>query len=114
MEQKVAQALEACKKCVEACLACADACGAEDGMGACARTDRDCADVCATTATLLERFSEVNPDEMKTQLQDCVASCRDCAEECEQHADENEHCRVCAEACRRCEAACSELLASMD
>ena len=113
MEQKVAQALEACKKCVEACLACAEGCSSQEGMESCARKDRECADVCTTTVTLLERFSEINPEEMKAQLQDCVASCRECAEDCEQHADNHEHCRVCAEACRRCEAACAELLASL-
>jgi len=112
----LAATIEALNDCATTCTTCADACLSEDSVAdlrACIRSDQDCADICATTAQVLARFTGDNAVVVKQQLTTCITACSSCAEECEAHADHHEHCRVCAEACRRCEKACAELLGAL-
>lgn len=115
-KQKLAQCIAACFECAQACTACADACLAEDMVSeltTCIRKNADCADICATTGSVLSRQTGNNADTIRAVLEACRAACKSCGDECAQHADHHDHCRFCAEACRRCEQACAELLASL-
>lgn len=92
-------------ECVVACEQCAAACLDEDNvseMAHCIELDRDCADICALGARLLQRDSEL----AHNYLVACEEACRTCAEECRKH--EHDHCKACAEACERCAEACHE------
>lgn len=112
----LAEAIDAALACSQTCTACADACLAEEmvaNLRDCIRTDLDCADICATTASVLSRQTGSNLTVVKELLKACRTACQVCAEDCEEHADMHEHCRVCAEACRRCEKACADLLESI-
>lgn len=105
--------IEKCVTCFQACAACADACLAEPDVSSlvkCIRVDLDCSDLCATTAAMLTRRTEIDLAVIRSAIGVCLAACVACAEECERHAMHHEHCRVCAEVCRQCEAACRQLL----
>jgi hypothetical protein len=91
--------------CVLACEHCATACLDEEDvqmMTACIKLDRDCADICAQAARLLQRDSVI----AHQYLVLCEEICRLCADECGKH--DHEHCRQCAEACQICADACHE------
>ncbi|MES2386926.1 MAG: four-helix bundle copper-binding protein [Bacteroidota bacterium] len=92
--------------CARACEYCATCCLDEDDLAMlaeCIRVDRDCADICTLSATLLARESS-----LATQLLLlCEEACRLCADNCAQHSH-HDHCRECAEACRRCAELCHE------
>lgn len=112
----LARCIEACLGCERACTSCADACLSEDkvpNLRKCIRLDLDCADVCATTARMLERQTEYDAKLTGAQLQACREAAVTCAQECERHAEMHKHCQLCAEACRRCEKACGELISAM-
>lgn len=115
-KEKLAECIEACFECAQTCTACADACLAEDmvaDLATCIRKNLDCADICATTGSVLSRQTGNNVEVTRAQLQACMSACKGCGDECAQHADMHEHCKVCAEACRRCEQACADLLAAL-
>lgn len=102
--------MDACLAFLSACEECATACLAEpdiDMMRDCIRTDRDCADVCAVTARILMRGSDLHGEACRL----CAEACAVCATECEKHAHHHDHCKRCAEACRACEKACRALAA---
>lgn len=89
--------------CVLACENCATACLHEDDvkdMARCIALDRDCADICAQAARLLQRNSAIGHQ----YLVICEEICRMCGEECGKH--EHDHCKQCAEACMTCADAC--------
>src|SRR3954471_14713069 len=109
-------AIDASYACAQTCTSCADACLAEEmvrELRQCIRLNLDCADVCATTATLGNRRTGSNEEVIRKLLDACVTACRLCAETCEQHAGTHEHCRICAEACRVCELACQKALSTI-
>jgi hypothetical protein len=94
--------------CAAACEYCADACLNEDNIKMlveCIRLDKDCADICRTTANFLSRDSKQSNELLRV----CADICRACAEECEKH-DHHDHCIECARACRECEEACRSLV----
>ena len=102
--------------CSQACTSCADACLAEHivaDLRQCIRFNLDCADVCATAATLATRRTGSNAELIRQMLEACVTACRLCGDECERHADMHAHCRVCAASCRNCETACQDALSSL-
>ncbi|BCS53882.1 four-helix bundle copper-binding protein [Geobacter sp. SVR] len=108
--------IEACIQCAETCTSCADACLAEERVQTlrkCIRLDLDCADICRTTARILTRQTEPEPQFMRILLDVCVTMCGLCARECETHAEMHRHCRICAEACRECERNSRQLLAEL-
>lgn len=108
-----AETLDALTSCAEVCSACADACLAEDHVAklrACISLNQDCADVCAVTARLLIRQTEMPGAVVHAQLHACVVACQACADECERHAGMHDHCRICAETCHRCQEQCNYLL----
>ncbi|MBA4055288.1 MAG: four-helix bundle copper-binding protein [Marivirga sp.] len=89
--------------CVAANEACAAACLEESDltdMAHCIELDRDCADICALAARLLQRDSEL----AHSYLAVCEEACRTCAQECAKH--DHDHCKACAEACERCAEVC--------
>jgi hypothetical protein len=91
--------------CASTCEYCATACLNEENpemMKDCIILDRDCADVCRLTATLLSRNSK-NIDKI---LEACAEICNKCADECSKH--EHDHCQDCAKVCRECAEACME------
>lgn len=101
-------AIDALIACFIECEHCASACLDEDDvkmMAACIKLDRDCADICKLTATLLARGSKHG----KHLLRECIEVCEACAAECSKH--QHEHCQKCAEACRACAEACRALAA---
>lgn len=109
--------IDACHACVEACTACADACLSEKGIEklvTCIRLDLDCAEISATTASVIARSNKAGHRQLlEAQLTTCIAFCRACAAECERHGEMHKHCALCAKACRTCADLCNELLISM-
>jgi len=100
--------IDACFGCAVACETCATACLEEADvqmMVGCIRLDRDCADICRLTGTLMSRGSEYGVQMAEV----CASICDACAEECSQH--QHEHCQRCAEACRRCADECRRMIA---
>ncbi|TDL37330.1 four-helix bundle copper-binding protein [Arthrobacter nitrophenolicus] len=115
-KQKLAACIQSCFECAQTCTACADACLGEDMVAdlvKCIRTNLDCADICATTGSILSRRTGYDANITRSVLDACRATCKACADECGQHAGMHEHCRVCAEACRKCEKACQDLLSAL-
>ncbi len=56
----------------QACSACADACLGEDmvaDLAACIRTDLDCADICQTTGTIINRQTATNTGIVRSLLE---------------------------------------------
>lgn len=105
MPQQNQTLLQALNDCVAACEMCASACLQEEDvkmMVRCIQLDRDCAAICALTASYVARGSEQLPQ----LLQVCADICRACGEECARH--DMDHCQECAEACRRCEEVCRQ------
>lgn len=97
--------INALYNCASECNHCFKACLEEDDvkmMIHCIELDRDCADICSLTASLIARDS-VHGTHL---LKECAEVCEACAEECEKH--DSEHCRRCAEACRQCAEACQQ------
>lgn len=91
--------------CIAACNHCFERCLMEDDvkhMVACIRSDRECADMCATTLVALSREGSLRAD----LLQLCAIACQACGEECEKH--DHDHCQVCAKACFECAEACRQ------
>lgn len=112
----IAGCIEACVACAQACTACADACLSEDTVAEltkCIRSNLDCADVCATTASVLSRHTGYDANVTRAVLEACAQACRSCGDECERHAEMHRHCRICAEACRQCEEACRGVFAAI-
>lgn len=112
----LARAIDSLAACSQTCTACADACLAEDSVADlrdCIGADLICAEICATTASVLSRNTGFHAEVAGALLHACIEACRSCGDECEEHAHHHDHCRICAEACRECERACSELLASL-
>lgn len=70
----------------------------------------DCGDVCAATARVTNRQTEVDCGVIEPMLETRAATCKSCCGECEPHAEIREHCRICAESCRRCEQSCTNHL----
>jgi hypothetical protein len=106
--------IEAASECAAHCNACADACleEADPSLTRCIRSDLDCADICAATASVVARAGASGAPWLEL-VEVCAEACAGCARECEEHAQMHDHCRACAEACRRCEAACRDLLAAV-
>ncbi|QQL48954.1 four-helix bundle copper-binding protein [Mucilaginibacter ginkgonis] len=97
------QLIEKLFACVLACEHCATACLGEENvadMAACIKLDRDCADICAQAARLLQRDSVIGHQYLVL----CEEICRLCADECGKH--EHQHCKDCAAACTTCAEAC--------
>lgn len=95
------------QNCIAACEYCAHACLDEENLSSmiqCIKTDRDCADICATTVRLLIRDSS----QKMAMVELCAEICGQCAEECENH--DHDHCKQCAKACRKCEEECKKYL----
>ena len=88
-----------CNHCFTACLKEEDV----KTMSTCIKLDRDCADICSLTSSLISRGSEHG----KHLLKECAEVCNKCAEECDKHVSMGmEHCKICAEACRACASVC--------
>lgn len=95
--------LNALSECIETCNNCYNSCLQEEDVKMlvrCIRLDRDCADICALTHSMLSSGSEFTNEIKKL----CAEVCDACAQECSNH--EHEHCRQCEEACRACSNAC--------
>src|SRR4051812_12494387 len=108
--------IEQCYSCAQTCTSCADACLAEEMVAQlrqCIRLNLDCADICATTATLGNRRTGSDEEVIRKLLDACITVCRLCGAECQKHADRHEHCRICAASCRQCQAACESALRSI-
>ena len=102
------QLIAALNNCAAECNHCFTACLDEHDvkmLAKCIKLDRDCADICMLTGSLISRGSEHG----KHLLKECAEVCNACADECDKHAAMGmEHCRKCAEACRSCAKACQE------
>jgi len=110
------QTIEACWDCAVVCTSCADACLGEQQvqmLTRCIRLNLDCADICQTTARLLGRQTETEPQLLRAQLEACVVCCRVCAQECGNHAEMHQHCRICRTACQNCEQMCQQMIARL-
>jgi hypothetical protein len=108
--------IEAAHDCAAACTACADACLAEDdvaSMRTCIRRDLDCADIAATTASVLSRQVAMDLGLVRVVLEACAVASKRCAVECALHAEHHEHCRICAQACETLYAASRSLLETL-
>jgi hypothetical protein len=89
--------------CATQCDICYRACLEEKEAAhliKCIGLDRECADLCRLTASLLVRGAE----RIDKYLKLCAEVCTACAEECEKH--KHDHCQKCAHLCRSCAEAC--------
>lgn len=103
-------------ECADTCTSCADACLGEEmvpSLTKCISVNLNCADICAVTARVLGRQTEVNPQILRVQLEASAVSCRVCAQECESHAEMHQHCRICRSVCQSCEKICRELISRL-
>lgn len=113
---RLGAAVSAIATCATICTSCADACLAEphvQNLARCIRLNLDCAELCATTARVVERMTQADTAVQRDLLRACEAACQVCGAECESHAQMYEHCRLCAEACHHCEQVCGELARSL-
>jgi hypothetical protein len=97
------QILKELNACAALCNICYNACLNENDitlMARCIELNRECAEICQLSASVLARESE-NTDKF---LMLCSEICESCAEECEKHA--HEHCKKCAQVCRKCAEMC--------
>ena len=95
--------LQELNTCATLCDVCYNGCLNEEDvsvMARCIELDRECADICRLTASLLARDSENSEKFLKL----CADICDTCAEECKKH--EHEHCKECARACEQCALLC--------
>jgi len=114
--EQLTACIAACTECADSCTVCADACIGEEKvqeLKKCIVLNLDCADICHTTAKVLARQCEPNPQLLLMQLESCATACRICAEECESHGEMHRHCRICASSCRGCEQKCRQLIEMM-
>lgn len=113
-KRSLSQCIDLCVQCELACVACADACLGETAalemLRKCIRLDLDCADLCGTTARVLSRLYEPDPQILGATLEACARACASCAAECHKHQADHAHCGICADACDKCEAACRDML----
>jgi hypothetical protein len=72
-------------------------------MAECIRTDRDCAEICWSTAAYLSRNSQFIQDICRL----CADVCDACGQECRKH--EMDHCQECADECERCAEECRQM-----
>lgn len=96
-------------ECVHACNDCFSACLKEKDvamMAECIRLDKACAEICATTLSMVYAGSHFKQEILIL----CKNICHACAQECGKHAFD--HCQECAKACEACASACSEYLNS--
>ena len=100
--------IDACMACAQACEHCANACLKEKDvamMAECIRLDRDCADICWTSAAWMSRDSQFAGQLCRV----CADVCQACGAECGKH--KHDHCQKCAAACRDCAEACRKMAA---
>jgi hypothetical protein len=98
--------IEACVQCAQECEHCADACLKEADVSTLAeriRRDRDCAELCWTSAALMSRDSNFLDDLCRL----CAEFCDLCGNECAKH--DHDHCQSCAAACRHCAEECRRM-----
>ena len=74
------------------------------------RTMLDCAEICATVASLLLRGSEFYARMSSV----CAEVCAACAESCESIDAHDKIMQQCAEICRRCATSCRRMAASRE
>ena len=106
------EGIEALVACSQACIMCADA-DAVDGMGRCAATCANCADVCDTMTRMMLRVNGWEMQVVASMMQTTVAMCRACSAECMKHAEMSEHCRMCAMACDQAVVAMEKMMNAM-
>src|ERR1051325_3791013 len=90
--------------CVAECNHCFNACLNEKDitmLSRCIKLNRECADICQITVSILARGSE----HAQLFLKLCATMCSLCAEECIRHS--HEHCQICANTCKKCANACN-------
>ena len=90
--------------CIAECNHCFSACLSEkdiEMLARCIKLNRECAEICQLTASILARGSE----HTHLFLNVCASICSSCADECERHS--HDHCKLCANACRKCANACN-------
>lgn len=102
------------RQCVEECLTCQSVCTTtvtyclqKGGRHADAEhiiTLLDCADICGTSASFMQRGSHAHASTCAV----CAEICRACAASCEQMNDD-EVMKACADACRRCAESCERM-----
>lgn len=94
-------------ECAATCDYCFSACLNEENvmmMTRCIELDRECADICRLTASILSRDSENKESYLKL----CAEVCEACGDECGKH--DNDHCRKCSKMCKECAEACGKFL----
>ncbi|WP_036930744.1 four-helix bundle copper-binding protein [Prevotella sp. 10(H)] len=103
MEKKVMDLATVLANCQAMCNYCFDSCLHEEDvkmMAKCIKLDKECAEVCSVTLSLLASNSSFTMD----ILQVCARICSECAQECKKH--NNEHCQECTKVCEHCAEAC--------
>ena len=98
--------IDACMRCAEACEFCATSGLKEQDvkiMTSCAQINRECTEVCWTSAALMSMDSQF----AKQFCNLCADICDACAQECERH--NVDHCKICAQVCRSCAEECKRM-----
>lgn len=100
-------AIQACKECAEECNKCANEAlnsGLFKNDDISLLLERNCADMCNFTATLLQTGFR----QAEHLAKDCAKACEAFAAECVKH--NGEVFKKCADACLKCSAECRRLL----
>ncbi len=98
--------IDSCIRCAEACEFCATSDLNEPDVKlvlSCAQINRECAEVCWTSASLMSMDSQF----AKQFCRLCADICDACATECERH--NIDHCKRCAQACHSCAEECRRM-----
>jgi hypothetical protein len=107
MSAEMRECVDACSECHRICLETVQHClerGGRHAEAAHIRTLLDCAQVCATSADLMLRGSDLHAAICTA----CAEVCERCAEDCERFSDDP-LVRACADACRRCAESCRQM-----
>lgn len=111
---------DAARACISAELACGAWVSAAlrrsnlDRWRECIARTLDCLEICATTAKVLTRNLDSDPEVLRSLLEACARACGACGAECHRLAEGYPLCRTCADVCKGCEAACAQALRRLE
>jgi hypothetical protein len=103
------------RECTRECMECADICtrtaahcltmGGRHASREHQLILQDCADICGTSASFMQRGSDLHAHVCRV----CAEACQQCAEDCERMANGDAMMQDCARVCRRCAESCQKM-----
>lgn len=106
--EKMLRCIEDCLQCAGICAHCSDHCLRMGGAHASPDHQgimRDCAEICAVSASFMARRSR----HAEHVCRECADVCRECAQSCERLAEGDSVMTRCAQLCWRCAVSCEAM-----